>query len=134
MFVFLDTSMKAYGAVVNLCLPDQVTLVMSKSRATPTKTVTLLKLELMAAVMATRLATLSCLHCTIMIYPILLTYGRTVRLYYIGFTNKHQKVIEIVDSFPPTKWSFSTPTADNPADLLTRGASTQQLLASQFWS
>jgi len=45
----------------------------------------------------------------------------------------HQKVTEIIDSFPPTKWSF-TPKPDNPSDLLTRGIPTQQLLASQLWS
>ena len=54
MFVFSDASMKKdYGAVVYI---SQVTLVMSKSRVAPTKTITLPKLELMAAVMATRLA------------------------------------------------------------------------------
>ena len=56
MFVFSDASMKAYGAVVYISHQDQVTLVMSKNRVAPTKTITLPKLELMAAVVATRLA------------------------------------------------------------------------------
>jgi len=51
-----DPSMKAYGAMVYISYHDQITLVMSKSRVAPTKTITLPKLELMAAVMATRLA------------------------------------------------------------------------------
>ena len=56
MFVFSEASLKAYGAVVYICNEDQVTLVMSKSCVAPNKTITLPKLELMAAVMVTRLA------------------------------------------------------------------------------
>ena len=36
-------------------------------------------------------------------------------------------VQEIRDSFPVEHWTY-VPTADNPADLLTRGLSTEQLL------
>ena len=56
MFVFSDAGMKVYDVVVYISHHDQVTLVMSKSRVVPTKTITLPKLELMAVVMATRLA------------------------------------------------------------------------------
>lgn len=42
------------------------------------------------------------------------------------------RVTEIVKSFPVSMWS-NTPSADNPADLLTRGVSTQQLLSSELW-
>ena len=40
--------------------------------------------------------------------------------------------MEIIKSFPISMWSY-TPSADNPADLLTRGVSTQQLLSSELW-
>ena len=74
-----------------------------------------------------------------MIYPLLLIYRQTasqIVLYWIykQVSTKqfiHQRVTEIVDPFPPAKWSF-TSTTDNPADLLTRGISTQQLLTSQL--
>ena len=39
---------------------------------------------------------------------------------------------EIRDSFPATYWSY-IPSPDNPADLLTRGLSAQQLQTSQLW-
>ena len=39
------------------------------------------------------------------------------------------RIQEIRGSFPVQHWTY-IPTADNPADLLTRGLSTQQLRAS----
>ena len=132
--------MKAYGAVVYLCHQDQVSLVMSKNRVAPTKAITLPKLELMAAVMATRLANFvkSSLHNYDLFTTTHLWTDTQIVLYWIykQISTKlfiQQRITEIVKSFPSTKWSF-TPTSDNPADLLTRGVSTQQLLTSQLWS
>ena len=140
MYVFSDASMKAYGIVVYICHQDQVTLAMSKSRVTPTKTITLLKLELMAAVMAARLANFvkSSLNSYDLSSTTYLWTDSQIVLYWIHKQTSskpfiYQQVTEIVDSFPPTKWSF-TPTSDNVADLLTRGISTQQLLTSELWS
>ena len=56
VYVFSDASTKAYGTVVYICKNNNINLVMSKSHVAPIKSVTLPKLELMAAVMATRLA------------------------------------------------------------------------------
>jgi len=55
LHVFADASIKAYGAVVFLLRSDQTTLVMAKGRVAPLKQVTLPRLELMAAVIASRL-------------------------------------------------------------------------------
>ena len=57
MYIFKDASTKAYGAMVYLSKANQTSLAMSKSRVAPVKSVTPLKLELMVAVMGTRLAT-----------------------------------------------------------------------------
>ena len=56
--VFADASLCAYGAAANLVdeQNDQATLVMSRSRVAPVRYITLPKLELMAAVIASRLA------------------------------------------------------------------------------
>ena len=43
------------------------------------------------------------------------------------------RVNEICEAFPAATWSF-TPSADNPADLLTRGLSTDQLKSSRLWT
>ena len=64
LYAFSDASTKAYGAVVYICQNQETSLVMSKSRVAPIKTITLPKLELMAAVMATRLVQLSDPHFT----------------------------------------------------------------------
>ena len=131
MFVFSDASMKAYGAVVYICHQDKISLVMSKNRVAPTKPITLPN---------TRLANFvkSSLHNYDLSTNTHLWTDSQIVLYWIykqtsTKTFIHQRVTEIVESFPPTKWSF-TPTSDNPADLLTRGVSTQQLLTSQLWS
>ena len=132
VYVFSDASMKAYGAVVYICHQDQVTLVMSKNRVAPTKTITLPKLELMAARLANFVK--SSLNSYDLCSTTHLWTDSQISLYWIYKQTSskpfiHQRVTDIVDSFPPTKWSF-TPTSDNPADLLTRDISTQQLLAT----
>ena len=56
LHVFADASLKAYGTVTYFLQNENTTLVMSKTRVSPLKTVSLPRLELMAAVLATRLA------------------------------------------------------------------------------
>ena len=56
VYIFTDAGTKAYGAVVYLSKANQTCLAMSKRRVAPVKSVILPKLELMAAVMGTRLA------------------------------------------------------------------------------
>ena len=106
MFVFLDASMKAYGAVVYI---SQVTLVMSKSCVAPTKTITLPKLELMAAVMATRLANF--ITCSLYNYHLsTTTHLWTVRQIVIStpkqpnfLKRQHEKSCEIKGGVPDSQ-------------------------------
>ena len=53
LHIFADASLCAYGAVAYITQDNQVSLVMSRSRVAPVKPITLPKLELMAAVIAT---------------------------------------------------------------------------------
>ena len=140
MFVFADASTKAYGAVVYLNSGNNVCMAMSKARVAPLKATTLPRLELMAAVTATRLAKfvyssiaprqpIVCVHFWI---------DSQIVLPWIHKRNKTQpfvsnRVQEIRESFPTAKWSF-TPSGDNPADLLTGGLSTSQLRISHLWT
>ena len=141
LFVFADASTKAYGAIVYLNSGNHISLVMSKSRVAPVKSVTLPKLELMAAVMGTRLAKFiqSSLtpHSHDSPIRIHLWTDSQIVLHWINKNNSSKtfvsyRVMEIIKSFPISMWSY-TPSADNPADLLTRGVSTQQLLSSELW-
>ena len=141
VYVFTDASTKAYGAMVYLSKANQTCLAMSKSRVAPVKSVTLPKLELMAAVMGTRLAKFiqSSLtpHSHDSPIRIHLWTDSQIVLHWINKNNSSKtfvshRVMEIIKSFPISMWSY-TPSADNPADLLTRGVSTQQLLSSELW-
>ena len=140
MFVFADASTKAYGAVVYLNSGNNVCMAMSKARVAPLKATTLPRLELMAAVTATRLAKF--VYSSIAPrQPILCVHFWTdsqIVLYWIHKSNKTQpfvsnRVQEIRESFSTAKWSF-TPSGDNPADLLNRGLSTSQLRTSHLWT
>ena len=127
LYGFSDASTKAYGAVVYICQNQETSLVMSKSRVAPIKTVTLPKLELMAAVMATRLVQFvkSSLHLQTDDHIHMWTDSQIV-LHWIHRPNNSNpfvshRVAEIVEAFPANVWSY-TPSSDNPADLLTRGS------------
>ena len=52
---FADASLKAYGAVVYIQQGDCITFLIAKTRVAPLSKLTLPKLELMAALVATRL-------------------------------------------------------------------------------
>ena len=141
LYAFADASTKAYGAVVYICQNQETSLVMSESRVAPIKTITLPKLELMAAVMATRLTQFvaSSLHFQLNDQSncIHLWTDSQIALHWIYKQHNSKpfvshRVAEIVRAFPANSWSF-VPSSDNPADLLTRGISTEQLLSSQLW-
>jgi len=58
-------------------------------------------------------------------------------LYWITSTKKllsfvSNRVEQITTLFPATSWHFC-PTSENPADLLTRGIFSQQLISSNLW-
>ena len=139
IYVFADASIKAYGAVVYLH-SDNITLAMSKSRVAPLKALTLPRLELMAAVTASRVAKFVQSSISPDNKPIavhLWTDSQIVLHWLQNGTHSqqfvHQRINEILQHFPATHWSF-TPSADNPADHLTRGISTNQLLSSKLWT
>ena len=123
LHVFADASLKAYGAVAYLQQDQKpASLVISKSRAAPLKQITLPKLELMAAVLAARLSdfvrTSLNIDCTLY-----LCSDSQIVLHWIAsqkklkpFVDHRVREIRLVSSC----WQYC-PSADNPADLLTRG-------------
>lgn len=142
LHTFTDASFSAYGAVVYLRQNNHDTLVMSRSRVTPIRPITLPKLELMAAVIGVRLANFVIFSVKPQFTNIstFLWSDSQIVLHWIHHLNLSTQskpfianhVQEIRDSFPVQYWTYVS-TSDNPADLLTRGLSTQQLRTSQLW-
>lgn len=139
LHVFADASIKAYGAVAYLCESRQSSLVMTSTRVSPLKPKTLPNLELMAAVVAARLAkfiqsTLFPLRSDI---PTYLWSDSQIVLHWLHSHKMLKQFIasrvkEITKLFPPVTWRYC-PTTDNPADLLTRGISATSLETSTLW-
>ena len=135
LHVFVDASMKSYGAAAYLCNRNQSTLIMAKNRVAPLKTITLPRLELMAAVIGARLATHiqnSIPVTTIQFWSdsqIVLCWLRSNKPLKRFVENRVQEIKVLTDT---TKWKYC-PTDENPADLLTRGLSADNFKDNALW-
>ena len=101
---------------------------MAKNRVAPLKPLTLPELELMAAVLGSRLAT----HLAKIVQPrdIILWSDSQIVLYWLA-TDKPQKrfirnrILDIREKTAQYNWKYC-PTVHNPADHLTRGLTSTQ--------
>ncbi len=141
LHVFSDASNQAYGAVAYLVCryPDDTStsrIVVSKSRVSPTKTVTIPRLELMGAVIATRLA--KNINKTLEVEQTIFWTDSTNVLYWIRNESREFKpfvanrIGEIHRSTNPDQWRH-IPGDINPADLLTRGLTATDLANNESW-
>ena len=139
LHAFSGASMKAYGAVLFIRTGTQTSFVVARSRVVPLKDHTLPRLELMGAVIASRLAqfVILTLHHTTQNISITLWSDSQIVLHWLHSSKRLKQFIanrvqEINTAFPDIPWSYC-PTYDNPADLLTRGLTNVQLNSSQLW-
>ena len=139
LHVFADASPKAYGAVSYITSGNQCSLVMAKSRVAHLKKLTLPQLEFMAALTGARLG--SFVSQTLKSrYPNLkvqLWSDSEIVLHWLSSSKPLKQFVanrikEIKGMFSIPHWNHC-PTADNPADLLTRGISANQLQSSSLW-
>ncbi|XP_070571795.1 uncharacterized protein [Ptychodera flava] len=135
--VFADASTTAYGAVVYLRSSSETSIVMAKARVAPTSDLSLPRLELMAALIGTRLSkfVINALSGKINITQRYLWSDSQIALYWINSVKKlpifvSNRVREINGFRHIYKYC---PSADNPADLLTRGITSDQLANSTLW-
>lgn len=138
LHVFADASTKAYGAVVYIQQGNHTSFVIAKTRVAPLKQLTLPKLELMAALVATRLAkfVITSFNRHYDGMSVHLWSDSQIVLHWLHSQKKLKQFIshrvkEIIQTFPATLWNYC-PTGDNPADLLTRGIN-YEVLTRSFW-
>lgn len=143
MHSFSDASLSGFGTCVyvrSISRNNEVTvrLLCAKSKVTSLKPTTVPRLELCAALLAARL-------CNTVKESIRYEFDRiihwcdstTVLAWLTGNPNKLKtfvanRVGEIVETTKPSSWRY-VPTDQNPADLISRGASAAQLTKSSLW-
>ena len=134
---FSDASQQGFGAVTYLRITDQTgaakcTFVMGKSRLAPIKPVTIPRLELSAAVIATRLDRISRNELTLPVTESFFWTDSTCVLRYIENQDKRfqtfvaNRVATIHDASSPSQWQYVN-TQDNPADDSSRGVPADSL-------
>ena len=130
-------SQKTYRAIIFITDEDQVSFVLAKTRVTPLKQLTLPRLELMAALIATRLKCYVVTHLPLQDPPIFIWSDSQIVLHWVNSTKQlptfvRNRVTDIQTSLPNANWRYC-PTLANPADLLSRGTTTQVLMSSKLW-
>ena len=141
LHLFSDASKDAYASVAYLVCqytnnPSTSRLIASKSRVSPLKVVTIPRLELMGAVLSSRLAA-SILNVLTVDRVIYWTDSENV-YYWVRNQSREFKpfvanrIGEIQRTTSPEQWRH-VPGTENPADLPTRGLSVADLSENKFW-
>lgn len=140
---FCDASERAYGACVYIRTTDgefnsSVRLVSSRSRVAPLKVQSLPRLELCAAVLLVKLYNTIAKALNLSFDKVMFWSDSTITLHWIHaapHTLKQfvaNRVSKIQQHTRPDQWSH-VPSQDNAADILSRGASVPDFLASDIW-
>ena len=139
---FTDASFSGYGAVVFLrvqCKDDiHCSFVMGRSRVSPTKPVTIPRLELTAAVVGVELMQLVRRELDLVVRDVYFWTDSTSVLHYVRSTAKRYQVFvanriaTIQAGSDPLQWHH-VPTSCNPADLASRGTLSSQVDADDMW-
>jgi hypothetical protein len=141
---FSDASIDGYGQCSYIRLLNDVgnvhcSLVFSKAKVTPLKQLTIPRLELNAAVLSTRVGKM--LEENLQLADAKHSYYTDSRvvLGYISNDTKRfhtfvaNRIQEIRDVSEPSQW-FYVNTRENTADIASRGATAEQLMASEWFS
>ena len=140
---FGDASMKAYSAVVYMVYGTSEgifsTLLCSKTRVAPLKSLTIPKLELMSArILAVLINTVkNALQSQVKIDKVRLWLDSKTALYWIQNNNEwkqfvQHRVNEILTLTKKDEWGHVSG-VENPADIGSRGVTAKQLVGSKLW-
>ena len=143
LHIFCDASENAFGAVAYLRMTTNegavsTAFVMSRTRLAPLKQLTIVRLELQAAVLGVRLANFIKQELS---YPTNQTFYWTdsqVVLQYLQNESRRyhtfvaNRIAEIHESSHPSQWNH-VPGQQNPADVCSRGASAAALQTHAVW-
>ena len=140
LHIFVGASMKAYGAVAYISDGTHSSFVMAKARVAPLKGHILPRLQLLAALTASRLckfilSSLDDFQVNIVMWSdsqITLCWLSSKKKLKPFVANNANRVNEIHELLPNATWEY-IPTHNNPADLVTRGISFASLSDSQLW-
>ena len=139
LHVFCDASTKAYGAVAYFVEGPHVNFIIAKSRLVPLKAPSLPQLELTALNVAAKLASyvLSTFHAELSIAEVYLWTDSKIAVDWTKSVNLSknyvkQRVSNIRECCPYANIRHVAG-SENPADLLSRGVSTQKYLKADQW-
>lgn len=142
LHIFADASSKCYGAVAYFVSGAEVDFLLAKTRLAPMNPPTLPQMELTAVTIAARMARflLTTFSEEVDISRVYLWSDSQITIHWLKTTKLskakiyvQQRVKEIKTLIPNAHVKFVAG-ADNPADLLTRGLSTNQFLKSSIWT
>ena len=140
---FADASQEGYGAVSYLRVVNEdgnvhCAFLMGKSRQTPQKSVTIPRLELSAAVVATRLNKMMLCELDIAVDDEFFWTDSTCVLSYIANQDKRfqtfvaNRITAIHEGSRPNQWKYVA-TGSNPADDASRGLSAEEFIRNERW-
>ena len=140
---FSDASQQGYGAVSYLRSKDDkdtihCSFAMGKARTAPLKSITILRLELSAAVLASRLDKIIRREIDLAIHESVFWTERTCVMNYIRSNDKRfhtfvaNRVAIIHDGSSPSQWRYLN-TEANPADDASRGLAVNSLIKKNRW-
>ncbi len=145
LHIFADASEKAYAAVAFSRATDVIghvntSLLSSKTRVAPVKTVSLPRLELCGADLAAKLAKtlMKILDVTGFDISLHAWTDSTIVLQWLSQLPKTwttfvaNRVSQIQSTLPRSKWRH-VPSLENPADLASRGCKTSELTRQSLW-
>ena len=141
---FSDASGEGYGAVTYLRVVNEAgnvhcAFLMGKSRQTPQKSVTIPRLELSAAVVATRLNRMMQHELDVAVHEKFFWTDSTCVLSYIAKKEKRfqtfvaNRITAIHEGSRPDQWNY-VDTGSNPADDASRGLSAEELIHKNRWT